>query len=272
MTAFQLNWKAETNILHNFLNGGSGVLHVVGEKVSKPVTFVESTVRSAESRDPSLVTCFIDPNNIVMASPLNALRVITKKLGLQSPTDRGRKSTGSLEVVKGVRSLFGDVTITDVYAGNGSTTHDESQELSALVEVVLKELGDGRRFDNLLIVFLQWHELEAPMRRTFYSSLWIPVLVAMVESGTRIVFQYSKLLLDPMDDTIPAASTKSVVLPAAFDATVVNEIAAIALSLGWEHTHEAASGLARTVLMLSDSVHEVYERLAMLNLGKELSA
>lgn len=255
-----LNWSSELDAVVGFLDGPGGVLHVRGGVECMPSAFVGALTAHAQAAPRGLITVVIDPHNQLTGSPLAAFRTILRSVGRDRPL-RPPNNAISVSVASDVRSLFGDVNISNVTVNVGSMS--ESEEFATLLELTQAEIDGGRRFADLVVVFTNCHDMDYPLRKVFYFSLWEPILRQMSELGAKMIFQYSPSLMKTDTQSLPPIASDSVLLPATLD-DVTDEFAELAVRLGWEENLHDGEVLARGVLETSTDVSQVYSAMARL--------
>jgi len=250
--------------MESFLDGEGGTLHIRAGDNCMPSAFLEVLIQTARRAPRSLVAAVVDPNNQLTASPLAAFRAVLLAIGGEAPFVPPQHQL-SLSVASDVRTLFGSVTIENVTVNGGSFS--ESEELGALIDLVNEQIKVGRRFDNLLVVFRNCHDMDVSLRRSFYFSIWEPALSHMTRLGAKMVFQYEPARLATDMSSLPPIAERSIVLPSEL-VDVVEELAELALRRTWELDISDARVLARTVLATSQDVRQIHTAMAMLELRK----
>ena len=245
--------------MRKYLSTGKGVMHVSGGPECHPVAFLDYLFDLISEVVPSRSVCWIDPYNVLTATPVGVLRELAVCLGLNAAQSLG---TSHFEVVKNVRSTFGSVYVDDVTVNN---SYVEAEEVARLSRALTEEIKSGRQFHDVVVVFQGCEKVDPALRRTYYSTVWKPVLQPMVALGARTIFQYSAETLAADHDQIPARANKSLRLPSAFLDDIVVEIAALALEQGWERSAESADVFARTIKRGTASVSEVYAMLMLMD-------
>lgn len=260
MKVKHLNWSSQLQDVETLLDGAGGVLHVRGGEECMPNVFVEVIRSRAEEPPRSMRAAVIDPNNQLTASPLAAFREILRVIGGIQPLNPPAQKV-TLSVASDVRSFFGGVSIDNVTVNMGVT--NESEELATLIAVLSAEIAAGRRFDALVVLFQNCHEMDYSLRKVFHFSLWSPVLQQLVELGAKMIFQYEPHKMQSDLVSLPPNPAPSVTLPTELN-DVTDQLAQIALSENWEANDNDAQVLARGVLDISSSARRVYEAMAML--------
>lgn len=254
-----LNWHEQREVVENFLSSTLKVMHVRGGSECAPDQFSRllNAIVSAQPRP--MAMCTVDPLNQATSTPIGALSQIYSGLALELPP---LLSHGAVTVASNIRAR--SVTIenvaVEIVGGN------EGERLGAMVDHLLERLDRIKNVDRLLIHFEQCDEMDVSMRRYFWSSLWVPVVAALLERGARAVFQYAPHALEPADKALPAVADIEIDLPPRLGRDVLPELAALAAKRGWEAGAEGSAALARTVHRTSPDVRAIYAQLARLEM------
>lgn len=264
MTGYHINWSSELESARTFLASEKGVLHVRADSACMPSQFLNVLAEIAQQMPLSRLVAKVEAHNQLTASPLDALKEMFRVIGASRPFAPPRQQL-SVTVASDVRAWFGSVTVENVHVYVGSVS--EAEEIGALIRLLDDEIGGGRRFDDLLVVFSNCDSMAPSLRRDFHHSIWRPALEKMVGLGAHVVFQYSPSALAVDGESLPAMSQHMIDLPRSL-AGMHDELAELALRLSWESDEHDAHVLAKGILDTTQTVEALYAAMAMLMMRK----
>lgn len=265
-----LNWHEERQIVRDFVKGSGHILHVIGTEGCHLNHFrqvVLSAVQAEFGREAKAAS--IDVLNMATASPLAALTSVIRDFGISLSVSgvASQTLTAPLVVASNIRAR-GSVTLESISVTHGS--RNEGEELREITEALVHELESGLDLSGHLLVLVQCHEMKMRARRLFMSSLWEPVFERMLSCGMKAVFMFSPERLEITTGAIPPPATQTVLLPTRLvEDAVIEELARLAEDRSWAPPGEPAVAMAKTVMWTSQTVSDLYTRLAMISVKAE---
>jgi hypothetical protein len=251
MSALVLNWHSETAAVNAFVRTERGALHVRGGADCRAAAFMDHIHTQIKEIVPHALICIIDPLNIMTSTPLGILRRLSSALGVTAPAYTG----ASIYVGSNNSSVFAPVSVTNLQV---DIQLNEAEEFAQVMDAFLDEIDSGRLFDQLVILVHSCHDITTDMRRQLHSSLSVPLFSKLMDKGARFIIQYSATELTIAEDSFPNRSSHVVDLPSQYKHDVAEELAKHIAAEGWSPDLATATGIARGIFLLSDSVQDVY--------------